>query len=592
MFKRFPRLLTVAIAILMSMAIGSCQQIDPPSLASTKNQLVYGVLSDPNSFNAALNNTSPSIFGLVSEGLIGEDGKGNLEPNLAESWQVSADKKSIIVTLKPNLKWSDGQPLTVDDVLFTYNEVYLNKEVPNEVSDSLLVGKDRKFPTVKQLDQRRIEFSTHEPFVPLLRNLGNTILPAHKLRASVREKVPADNPKDKPKAKFLSMWGIQTPPKDLVYSGMYKLDTYAPGERLIFKKNPYYWRKDKQGNQQPYVDRIVWQIVESLDTSLVQFRSGNLDSFGVSPEYFSLLKPEEKKSNFTIYNGGPASGTTFISFNLNQGSRNGKSLIDPVKAKWFNNVKFRQAIAYGIDRQRMINNIYRGIGAPQDSPLSVPSPYYFSRKEGLKVYDYNLKEAKRLLESAGFKRNSENKLVDSDDNPVRFTLLTNAGNKTREAMGTQIKQDLEELGITVDFTPISFDLLVDKIDTTLDWECLLIGFTGGAEPHDGANFWSVDGRSHLFNQKPSDGQTALEGRVVSDWEQQIDDLYIKGAQEFDETKRRQIYIETQKITQEQLPCIYLINPLSLSAIRNRIDGIDYSPLSGAFWNLYELKIKN
>ena len=96
----------------------------------------------------------------------------------------------------------------------------------------------------------------------------------------------------------------------------------------------------------------------------MQFRSGGLDSYGVSPDFFSLLKKEEQKGGYKIYNGGPSTGTTFMSFNLNQGERDGKPLVDPIKSRWFNNVKFRQAIAYGINRQRMINNIYRGLGAP------------------------------------------------------------------------------------------------------------------------------------------------------------------------------------------------------------------------------------
>jgi peptide/nickel transport system substrate-binding protein len=580
----YKRIISTLIIIAIAIGISSCQ----PSVAGSKNQLVASILSDPSTFNAALNNTSPSIFGYVAEGLIGENGKGEVEPALAESWEVSPDKLKITVTLKPDLKWSDGQPLTVDDVIFTYNDIYLNENIPTDIRDGLKIGKARKLPTVEKLDDRRVVFTTPEPFVPFLRMLGNSILPAHKLKASVTQ--TEKGPDGKPQSKFMGMWGIQTKTSDLVSNGLFTLASYTPGERLIFKKNPYYWRKDNKGNQQPYIDRLIWQVVESNDTSLVQFRAGNLDTYAVTPDFFTMLKKEEKKGKFTIYNGGPQAGTTFITFNLNQGTRGDTPLIDPVKTKWFNNVKFRQAVAYGIDRQRMINNIYRGLGAPQDSAISVPSPYYYSPQQGLKSYDYNPKKAKQLLQSAGFKYAPDGGLIDEDNNPVRFTLNTNSGNKTREAIGTQIKQDLGSIGITVDFNPISFDLLVDKLDSTFAWDCILIGFTGGAEPHDGINFWDVEGRSHIFNQKPSPQQPKLDGWQASEWEQKIYDTYVKASQEFDETKRRQLYIETQQITQEQLPCIYLVNPFSLSAVRNRIKGIDYSPLGGAFWNLHELKV--
>jgi peptide/nickel transport system substrate-binding protein len=576
-----------SICLLMMaivLGISSCQQIISSSSAQTNNQLVSAILTDPKTFNPALSNESPNIFGYVGEGLITENGKGEVKPALAQSWTISPDTKSVVFTLKPNLKWSDGQPLTIDDVAFTFNEVYFNEEIPTDTRDILKIGKDRKLPTVKQIDSNRIEFTTPEPFAPFLRTLGISILPAHKLRSTINQK------DEKGKPLFLSTWGLNTKPADLVSNGMYMLDSYTPGERLVFKKNPYYWRKDNDGKQQPYIDKIIWQIVESTDTSLVQFRSGGLDSYGVSPDFFSLLKKEEQKGGYKIYNGGPSTGTTFLTFNLNQGERDGKPLVDPIKSRWFNNVKFRQAIAYSINRQRMINNIYRGLGAPQDSPISVPSPYYLSRAQGLPGYDYNPQTAKSLFTAAGFKYNDQNKLIDDRGNLVRFTLLTNSGNKIREALGTQVKQDLALIGIDVDFTPIAFSLLIDKIDNSLQWDSFIIGFTGGVEPNDGANFWSVDGGSHLFNLKPQKGKPQLVDRKVADWEQKIDNLYIQAAQELNEGKRRDIYIETQKITQENLPCIYLVNALSFSAIKNRVKGIDYSPISGPFWNLHELKI--
>jgi peptide/nickel transport system substrate-binding protein len=576
--------LILSIVLAISIGISSCRQIISSSSAQSQNQLVSAILSDPKTFNPALSNESPNIFGYVGEGLITENGKGEILPALAESWTISPDAKSIVFTLKQNLKWSDGEPLTIDDVSFTFNEVYFNEAIPTDTRDVLKIGKARKLPTVKKIDNNRIEFTTPEPFAPFLRSLEISILPAHKLRSTINQKDKTGKPL------FLSTWGINTKPADLVSNGMFVLDSYTPGERLVFKKNPYYWHKDAQGKQQPYIDRVVWQIVESTDTSLVQFRSGGLDSYTVSPDFFSLLKKEEQKGGYKIYNGGPSTGTTFMSFNLNQGERNGKALVDPIKSRWFNDVKFRQAIAYGINRQRMINNIYRGLGASQDSPISVPSPYYLSREQGLPGYDYNPQKAKALFTAAGFKYNEQNKLIDDRDNPVRFTLLTNSGNKIREALGTQIKQDLALIGIDVDFTPIAFSLLVDKIDKSLEWDSLIIGFTGGIEPNDGANFWSVDGGSHIFNLKPQVGKPSISDRQVADWEKKIDDLYIQAAQELNEEKRRQIYIETQKITQDNLPCIYLVNALSLSAVKNRVKGIDYSPISGAFWNLNELTI--
>lgn len=544
-------------------------------------QVVQAILSDPKTFNYVLSQEVPNVFGPIYESLIREHPiTGEYEPSLAKSWEISEDKLKITFTLREGLKWSDGKPLTVDDVIFTFNDIYLNEKIPYNGRDGLRVGQSQSFPIVKKLNDNQIEFSISEPFAPFLGGIGSSpILPAHALKKGVEIK------DDKPV--ISSMWGVDTPPGEIIVNGPYQLAGYATSQRVIFKDNPHYWRKDNQGQQLPHIKRLVWQIVESTDTSFLQFRSGSLDSLSVSPEFFSLLKKEEKRGNFTIYNGGPAYGTNFISFNLNKGIRDGKPLVDPVKSAWFNNVNFRRAMAHAIDRQRMINNIFRGLGEPQNSPISVQSPFYDKTLIG---YEYNLEKAKELLLQEGFKYDDKNQLLDSQGNRVRFSLITNAGNKIREGMGSQIKEDLSKIGIKVDYTPIAFSVLVDKLSNSLDWECHLLGLTGGNEPNDGANVWNTDGNLHVFNQKPQPGEKPITGRVIAPWEQEIADLYIEGARELDIEKRKAIYAQSQRLTEEYLPFIYLVNTYSLAAVRNRFQGIEFSALGGAFWNMEELKL--
>ena len=581
--KRFLLLITIIAFTLIG--ITACNPTKLKTSTAQVPQLVTSILSDPKTFNAALSSESPNIFGYTYEGLLTQNPiDGKIEGALAKSWEISPDKTKITFTMREGLKWSDGEPLTVDDVVFTYNDIYLNQDIPTDTRDVLRVGKDRKLPTVKKIDNTRVEFSVPEPFRPFLLSTGSSILPAHILEKSVKTKN-----KDG-KLEFLSKWGVDTPPEELIVNGPYKLERYDTSQRIIFRRNPYYWRKDTQGKPQPYIERIIWQIVESTDTSLLQFRSGDLDSIGVSPDYFSLLKVQEKQGNFKIYNGGPSSSTSFISFNLNKGKRNDQLLVDPIKSKWFNNVQFRQAVAYAIDRQTMLNNTFRGLGTPQNSPISVQSPYFLSPEKGLKVYKYNPEKAKELLIQGGFKYNEKNLLVDDQGNEVRFALLTNAGNRIRESMGSQIKQDLSKIGIQVDFTPLAWNTFIDKLSNTLDWDACLIGLTGGLEPNDGANVWSPEGGLHMFNQKPQAGQKPIVGWEVADWEKKINELYIQGAQEFDEAKLKEIYGESQQLTQEYLPFIYLVNSYSLSAIRNRFQGIQFSALGGAFWNIHEIKV--
>ena len=563
--------LTVIIFCLTGLVLIGC------SNPKGSDRVVFSVISDLKTFNAVLSQESPNIFGLTYEGLITENPiTGEKEPALAKSWEISQDKLKIVFTLRENLKWSDGKPLTAQDVVFSYNELYLNRKIPNNYRDGLRIGESGRFPIVEQIDDQTIAFTISEPFAPFLDTAEFPILPAHILKSTIDATDGRGNPL------FLSTWGTDTPPRDIITNGPYQLKSYDTSQRIIFEKNPYYWK-----HNQPYIQEIVWAIVESTDTSLLQFRSGSLDSVTVTPEYFSLLKQEESRGNFTIYNGGPAYGTTFISFNLNQGRRNGKPLVNPVKSRWFNNTNFRRAIAYALDRQRMINNIYRGLGEPQNSPISVQSPFY---DRDLTGYPYDPQQAKSLLLQENFRYNDNNELFDDQGNRVQFTLITNAGNKIREALGSQIKQDLAQIGIQVDFSPIAFNVLVDKLSNSLDWEAHLLGFTGSNEPHS-PNIWYPNGNLHTFNQIPQPGQKPIQGHVIADWEASIAEIYLKASQALERDKRKELYREAQQLVQDYLPFTYLVTPYSLSAVRDRFEGIQYSALGGAFWNIDSIKIK-
>lgn len=575
-------LLTAAFAI----ALGSCDlsRYEKADAAQIP-QLVFSSLGDPKTFNPVLNDEANHVFGYTFEGLTTADGiTGDVIPALAENWEISEDGRTIVFTLREGLKWSDGEPLTVEDVLFTFNEVVFNEAIPTSSRDVMRIGEQGLLPTVTKVDERRVQFVLPEPFAPFLRTTSMEILPAHVLRPTLQEKDSDGN------LKFLSTWTSGTPPQQLVGNGPYTIKRFMPGERVEFERNPYYWRQDEQGDSQPYIQELIWQVIESTDNQLLQFRSGGLDLLGISPDFYALLRRETERGNFTIYNGGPAMGTNFMAFNLNQASRNGKPLVNPIKSRWFNTLEFRQAVSYAIDRQAMLNNIFQGLGEPQTSPISKQSPYYAAPEEGIPTYDYNPDKARQLLLSVGFQYSGRGELLDADGNRVRFSLITNSGNKIREAMGAQVKQDLAKIGIQVDFQPLAFNVLVDKLQDNLDWEAHILGLTGGLEPNNGANVWLVNGSLHAFNQNSTPGQEPLEGWQAADWETQISDLYIRAAQEVDEAKRKELYVETQRLTQTHLPFIYLINPLSLSAVRNRIEGVQYTAIGGSLWNLYELRL--
>jgi peptide/nickel transport system substrate-binding protein len=567
--------------LLLLISLAAC---NPSTLLANPDQppqLVNVILTDPKTFNPVLSSdkTSSDVGRMLFDGLISENPiTGEIKPALAESWSISDDQLEIIYTLRPNLKWSDGHPLTVDDVVFTYNQLYLNPEIPTGWRDILKIGQSGALPKVTKVNDRQVKFTIPEPFAPFLGTTGVAILPAHILRPTVEQRDQDGN------LQFLTTWTADTPPEKIVASSAYKLTSYNTFQRLVFEANPYYWKKDLEKIDLPHIKKVIWEVVESTDNALLQFRSGSLDALvDISAQNFSLLKKEEDRGNFTIYNGGPAYGTSFIMFNLNQGKKNGKPVVNPIKSRWFNEVNFRQAVSYAINRDRMIKNIYRGLGEPQVSDISKQSPYYY---DGLPGYPYNPEKAKELLLAAGFTYNKKDQLLDRDGNRVSFVLNTNTGSPTAEAIGNQFEEDLNKIGIKVNFKTINFNVLIGKTDNSLDWDSILLRFTGGNEPNSGFNLWSPNGSSHMFNQ-PVEG---LEGRVIADWEAEIGRLYIEGARELDIEKRKAIYAQVQKLSSEKLPLIYLVNPYSLTAVRNKIEGVEYSALGGAFWNLDQLKV--
>ena len=582
--SRLKSLVLLIVLALFSLLLWGCG-VD----ASLKNsRLVNYVLGDPKTFNPLLilDAGSRDAVGLIFNGLITQNGMtAELEPELAEKWEVSEDGLRVVFTLRSGLKWSDGQPLTVDDVIFTFNDLIFNEKIPTQARDSLRIGEQQQLPKVEKLNERQIAFTTPEPFAPFVRFVGGVeIMPKHILAPTLTQVDRSG------KIKFLDTWGIDTPPAKLVGSGAYTMTEYRSGERFVYKRNPNYWKHPK-----PLIEKVVNQIVDSSDTALLKFLSRELDVFVLNARVkdFQVLKAAEVRDKFKVYNGGPSTGQLFLSFNLNRGKdgKTQKPFVDPIKARWFNDVNFRQAVSYALDRQTMVTNLYIGLGTPQHSPISIPSPYYLSPAQGLKTYDYNPDKAKQILIAAGYRYDPNNKLQDSEGNPVRFTLLTNAGsNPVRGQVGVQVKSDLEKIGMTVDFVGIDFNILIDKLDNSREWDAIVLGFTGGIEPHGLISFWNPDGEQHLFNKVQNSDQPKDIDRKVDDWEKQLHSLMIKGGREIKEDRRKAAYAEFQQLAAEQLPVIHLVVPLSLSAVRDRIQGVRFSPIGGALWNLDDLTL--
>lgn len=530
----------------------------------------------PKTFNPF--NSKDNISSLLSEimydGLLSTDAiTGQPIPKLAKDFTVNGD--TYLIHLRKGIKWSDGKPITADDVVFTWQNIIFDGYGNTSIRDSIVV--DGKLPTVRKIDDYTVAFKTPKPFAPFIRMLSSPIAPKHVFEPAVKKGKPY----------FDTFLSTNANPNTFVTSGAFRLKEYVPAQRVVFERNPNYYIINKNDQKLPYLDKLVYLIVGDVNNEVLKFEGGELDTIGLQGANVARFKELEKHSDFKIYNLGPDTGTMFITFNLNnRKDEKGNYHVDPKKQRWFQDKNFRQAVDYAIDRKNMVLNIANGLGAPLFTAESLNS--IFLNKD-LPAYERNIEKAKELLKASGYTWSKKGHLLDKYGNHVEFDLYTNAGNTEREAIGVMVKQDLEDLGMKVNFKPIEFNSLVNKLVNTLDWDMVIMGLTGSPlEPNGGKNVWMSNGTLHMFNQRPAD--YTKDDRYP--WEKEIDYLYTQGALATDLESRKKFYDKYQEIAYDEKPFVYIYSPLRISAIRNKFKNVYPTSLGGITYNIEEIYVED
>ena len=480
-----------------------------------------------------------------------------MEPSLAESWESSDDGMRWTFNLRQDVKWHDGQPFTAHDVDFTFNRIIYNQDIPASSRPSFNFryldeqsGEWLEAPmAVRAIDDYTVECVLPVPFAPFLRSMGTAIYPRHILEPHVDD------------GSFVDTWDIDAAPSEIIGTGPFTIEEYTPGASVTMRRNPNYWMQDGAGNSLPYLDRIVQIIVPDFDAELASFLAGESDIHGVLGEELARLEPLQAEGNFTIHKRGPAFGTTFLAFNMNPGTsaETGEPYLSPEKLAWFTEKRFRQAIAHVVDKDRVIDEVQHGIGYQQWSSIS-PAAGDFHNPDVPK-YEYDISKANDILDEIGWTDTDGDGIrEDEDGNPIAFTLLTNSGNTVRGKVGEVIHEGMGLVGLDVDYQIVEFGDLVSSLTQTYDWETLIIGFTGGTEPHYGIGLWHSSENLHLWY--PNQPEPATE------WEAEIDEIYVKASQELDRAKRVEYYQRAQQLVAENLPLVYTTLPERLSAVRN------------------------
>jgi peptide/nickel transport system substrate-binding protein len=538
--------------MIAALGIAGCRVNRPPNDHATAQTLYESMTGDPGTFNPILvtDANSGAAVGDLFEALVKDDPKTTLiEPDLAQSWELSDGGKTITFHLRHDVKWSDGVPFTSRDVAFTLRAIY-DPRVPN--SDIFALTVDGKPIKYEAPDDYTFVMRLPRPFAPLLRSAEFGIVPAHILAPALDS------------GGFNHTWSIDTPSAKLISLGAYQMDRYVPGQLIAFRRYPDYWMRDDHGGQLPRLHGQVQLIVPDQNAQYLRFVGGMTDVYNPRPEEVWSLRDRAAQLKIRVTRMGVDTGSLFFTFNRNPRHYVHNGVTDP-RYRWFTDLNFMHAMAHAVDKQGMINLCFRGLGVPAVSDVSPENKIFHN--PNLKDYDYDLALAARILDEAGYRMIRPGVRGDPQGHPLIFSLTTNTGVNVRDEMCAIYKQDLAALGIRVNYRPLEFITLVKALDSSFDWDCVLIGFTGTIEPNNGANFLSSSGNLHVWDP--------AQPKPATPWEAEIDTLLDQGTRVMDPAERAPYYWRIQQILHDQLPLIETVRQVTYIAYRDSLE--DFEP---------------
>jgi len=547
----------------------------PGEVGKRGGRLVVALRGEPKTLNPliAADARSREVIGVMQADLVHINRATQLtEPALAKSWKISPDGLRYRVVLRHGLKFSDGQPLDADDVLFTFR-VYLDENVHAPQRDLLIIS--GKPITVRKLDARTVVFQLPKTYGVGERIFdGLAILPRHLLEKPYRE------------GKLGQTGTLATAASQWAGLGPFRLKEYVAGQRLVLERNPYYWKTDVKGNGLPYADELVFLFVPNADAQVLKFQSGETDAIApLGAENFSVLSRLQR--GYTMADAGPGLEYNFLFFNLNDvGEKTAPQLTR--KQKWFREVKFRQAVSLAVDREAIVRLVYQGRGTPLWGLVAPGNRRWGNEK--LAHPPRSLERARALLKEAGFSwgngPDGESALLDSEGQPVEFSILTSSSNADRAKMATLIQDDLKQLGMRVQVVPLEFRSLLDRVTQTKEYDACVMGIASfDADPNTDINVWLSSGGTHLWNPSQEHPATA--------WEAEIDRLIGEQMTARTFAQRKKLYDRAQEILAENQPMIFLASPDILAGAKNSLGNFHPAVLEPyLLWNVEQLYLKN
>jgi peptide/nickel transport system substrate-binding protein len=506
--------------------------------------------SEPRTFNRIMDARVPTdlYYHLTSSKLVRVNrATQEVEAGVAEKWAISPDNLTYTLTLRDGVTWSDGAPFTSADVLFSFQAMY-DPKTGSPLGGSLIInGKPLQ---VTAPDAKTVVITLPSTFGPGIALLDNVYLvPKHKYEAALKA------------GTFAETMGATTPPAELLSLGAFKLTTYTPGQRLVFDRNPRYWKKDNAGIQLPYLDQIVFEIVPDQNAELVRQQAGQFDLLQQQnrAEDLATLRPLEQQGKLRLIELGVSADPDPFFFNL----RSSFWAKDP-RGGWITRKEFRQAISHAIDREAFANTIFLGAAVPVWGPVTPGNTKWFS--PNVQRYGYSQERAREILAGLGLtNRDADEWVEDPKGTEARFTVLAYRGNTQVERGAAFIRDELKKVGIAVDVALLEQGAVVTRIQSG-DFEAAHITIAQtNLDPAMSPDLWLSSGSAHFWNI----GQS----KPATDWEKQIDDLMVTVMGSVDQAERRRAFDEIQKIFADHLPIIYFVAPRLYMGVSARVSGM-------------------
>ena len=539
-----------------------------PAGPSRGGELVASGRTEPTTYNRLVDpSAAGELLSTLTQATLVRVNRVNdqLEPWLAERWTVSSDGLTYTITLRQGLTFSDGAPLTSADVLFTFRALYdpkVNSVMTKEVQ---VAGQPPQFEAP---DPATVIVRLPAPFAPGLRLIDSIpILPRHKLEAALNS------------GRFADAWSTATPLGEIASLGPFVLTEHVSGQRLVFKRNPRYWRRDAAGMALPYLDTLTLLVIPDQNTEALRMQAGELDlmsSGEIRPEDYAAFKRLNEQGTLRLIDGGIGLDPNLLWFNLSP-SRSA----DP-RSGWFAQPAFRKAVSCAVDRQAIANAVYLGAAVPIFGPVTSRNTTWYSAPAS--PCDRDQAKARDLLTSIGLvDRNGDGMLDDAEGVTARFSVLTQRGHSIRERTIAVLQEQLRQIGLTVELVAVDPGAIFKRYAEG-DYDSVYYGVqTSATDPGLNPSFWLSSGSFHFWNPN--------QKTPATDWEARIDKLMLQQASVADLTERQRLFAEVQGIFAEEMPAIYLVAPKVTLAVSTRVSNLQPVPqIPQLLWNAESLAV--